>query len=226
MINHVCIIMDGNGRWANQHGMPRNEGHRKGTDSVRDVVESAAREHISYLSLFAFSMENWGRPTTETAALMALMVEAIHNETPTLLKNNIHCRFIGDRTMMPESVLGQMDVCERKTAACTGMTLLIAVSYSGKWDIVQAANRFMTEHPGMPLTDSDIESYLATAGIPDPDLLIRTGGEQRISNFMLWQLAYTELYFTPVLWPDFRRVDFEAALEAFGNRKRRFGKIL
>ncbi|MDD2264115.1 MAG: polyprenyl diphosphate synthase [Bacteroidales bacterium] len=225
--NHVCIIMDGNGRWALLHDMERNEGHRQGVEAVRHITEAAAEKGISYLSLFAFSEENWGRPKRETDALMSLIVDAIHKETPTLMKNNIRCLFMGDRHHLNPDLLERMDQCVEQTADNNRMTLIVAVNYSGKWDILQAVQRMLDENPtrDMPLTQEFFSGYLSTAGIPDPDLMIRTSGEMRISNFMLWQMAYTELYFTPVLWPDFRKPDFEAALEAFSNRERRFGKI-
>ncbi|MFA5277229.1 MAG: polyprenyl diphosphate synthase [Bacteroidales bacterium] len=224
---HVCVIMDGNGRWALSHGLQRKDGHRQGVEAVREATEFAARKGIRYLSLFAFSEENWGRPKSETDAIMSLMVHAIHRETPTLMKNNVRCLFIGDIEHLQPDVLDRMDACMNQTADNTGLTLVVAVNYSGKWDIMQAVNRLMEEQPcgKHPVTSETLSRYLSTAGIPDPDLMIRTSGEMRISNFMLWQLAYTELYFTPVLWPDFRNPDFEAAIESFTNRKRRFGKI-
>ncbi|MDD2289230.1 MAG: polyprenyl diphosphate synthase [Bacteroidales bacterium] len=225
--DHVCIIMDGNGRWALSRGMERNVGHRQGLEAVREATEFAAEKGIPYLSLFAFSEENWGRPQSETDALMSLIVKAIHSETPTMMKNNIRCVFIGDRDQLDKNVLERMDTCVSQTAGNTGMTLIVAVNYSGKWDILQAVKRILELNPpsGHLLSPEIFSTYLATAGVPEPDLMIRTSGEMRISNFMLWQLAYTELYFTPVLWPDFRKPDFEAALNAYYNRKRRFGKI-
>lgn len=224
---HVAVIMDGNGRWALQRGMQRNDGHRQGVEAVRATVEAAAELGIPYLSLFAFSEENWDRPADEIGALMSLMINAIFEQTPVLMQNNIKCVFIGNRIQIPEPVRERMEACERETEGNTHMTLIIAISYSGKWDIVQAVNAYMhsSSSPGKELTAQDLSGYLATSSFPDPDLLIRTSGEERISNFMLWQLAYTELYFTPILWPDFRKLDFRAAIEAYSNRKRRFGKI-
>ncbi len=226
---HVSIIMDGNGRWALSRGLERNLGHRQGVEAVRDATEFAVEKGISYLSLFVFSEENWGRPKRETDALMSLMVQSIHSETPTLMKNNVRCIFIGDRTHLKPDVLERMDRCVEQTSKNTAMTLILAVNYSGKWDILQAVNRYVeNEGSNFDKIDKNPEAfskYLSTEGIPDPDLMIRTSGEMRISNFMLWQMAYTELYFTPVLWPDFRRPDFETALNAYFNRKRRFGKI-
>lgn len=225
--SHVGIIMDGNGRWAVSRGFPRTRGHEEAVYAVRTVTEYAAELGIQYLSLFAFSVENWGRPKEETDILMNLLVEFLHSETPTLMKNNIKCVFIGDRTHLEKQVIEKVEECVKTTSRNTHMTLVIAFNYSGKWDILQAAEACLKSRtvPGkQPLTQDEFACYLSTAGIPDPDLLIRTSGEMRISNFMLWQLAYTELYFTPVLWPDFRKPDFEAALEAYSNRQRRFGK--
>ncbi|NLA15997.1 MAG: di-trans,poly-cis-decaprenylcistransferase [Bacteroidales bacterium] len=224
---HVCIIMDGNGRWALAHGLKRNDGHRQGAEAVRAVTEYAAELGIAYLSLFAFSEENWGRPKQETEALMTLILEYIRKETPNLMKNNIRCVFLGDRNNLSSGVVERMDACMETTGNNTGMTLIIFVNYSGKWDVLQAVNRLLetTPTPELPLSYESFSGYLTTVGIPDPDLMIRTSGEIRISNFMLWQMAYTELYFTSVLWPDFRKPDFEAALKAYNNRKRRFGKI-
>jgi len=229
MPGHVSIIMDGNGRWAMSRGLERNLGHRQGVEAVREATEFAVEKGISYLSLFVFSEENWGRPRRETEALMSLMVDSIHNETPTLMKNNVRCIFIGDRTHLKPDVLERMDLCAGETSGNTAMTLILAVNYSGKWDILQAVNRYLENEEALSktsvITPGDFSRYLSTAGIPDPDLMIRTSGEMRISNFMLWQMAYTELYFTPVLWPDFRKPDFQTALNAYFNRKRRFGKI-
>ncbi|MFA5425556.1 MAG: di-trans,poly-cis-decaprenylcistransferase [Bacteroidales bacterium] len=227
--DHVCIIMDGNGRWALAHGLERNDGHRHGAEAVRAVTEFAAEIGIPYLSLFAFSEENRGRPKQETDALMSLIMEYIYQETPTMNKNNIRCVFIGERQHLSPLVVERMDTCMAATGNNTGMTLIIFINYSGKWDIMQAVNRMLAAGtvsvPGIPMSYDSFSGYLSTAGIPDPDLMIRTSGEIRISNFMLWQLAYTELYFTPVLWPDFRKPDFEAALKAYSTRKRRFGTI-
>ncbi|MFA5444260.1 MAG: polyprenyl diphosphate synthase [Bacteroidales bacterium] len=229
MPRHVSIIMDGNGRWAMSRGLERNLGHRQGVEAVREAIDFAVEKGISYLSLFVFSEENWGRPKKETDALMSLMVDTIYKETPSLMKKSVRCIFIGDRTHLNPNVLERMDACVEQTSKNTAMTLILAVNYSGKWDILQAVNRFM-EKSGSVVADSGItlaefSEYLSTAGIPDPDLMIRTSGEMRVSNFMLWQMAYAELYFTPVLWPDFRKPDFEKALNAYFNRKRRFGKI-
>lgn len=225
--DHVCIIMDGNGRWALKHGLERNDGHRMGAEAVRQVTEFAAETGIRYLSLFAFSEENWGRPEEEIEALMRLIVEYVESETPNLMKNNIRVLFKGDLPHLSSRVRERLEQCMRTTEGNTGMVLLIFVNYSGKWDILQAVTKLMETGPDsrVPVSYDTFARYLSTAGIPDPDLMIRTSGEERISNFMLWQIAYTEFYFTPVLWPDFRKTDFRAALEAYSNRKRRFGKI-
>ncbi len=227
---HVSIIMDGNGRWARQKGLDRVEGHKSGVESVRSSVEFAVENSINFLSLFAFSEENWKRPESEVFTLMDLMVQAIINEIPSFNKNNIKFRVVGDKDRLPAELVEKIAEAEEGTSLNTKLTVIIFLSYSGKWDIVQAARKFH-EHISSTtpeVTNSEaieiFESYLSTAGIPDPDLLIRTSGEQRISNFMLWQCAYTEFYFTNVLWPDFRKTDFQAALDAYSSRERRFGQ--
>lgn len=225
---HITIIMDGNGRWARKQGMERLFGHRAGADSVRACCEYAVEHGIRYLSLFAFSEENWNRPKDEIDGLMELMIKSVVEEKPVFERNNIRFRVIGDRKALPVSVREHIEDCEAFTAANTGLQLIVFLSYSGKWDIVQAVNRFISENgadgkvPHMEY--SDMEKYLSTSGIPEPDLMIRTSGEQRISNYMLWQCAYTEFYFTPVLWPDFRKEDLQAAVEEYGRRERRYGK--
>lgn len=218
--------MDGNGRWAKKQGLKRIFGHKAGVEAVRKATEFAAEKGVGYLSLFAFSEENWNRPQDEVSGLMELMVEAIVGETETLMKNNIRFRVLGDLSRLPEKVKDKISVTENKTGANSGLCLIIFLSYSGKWDILQAMERYMkgilsTE---VPLDQAKFESYLTTAGIPDPDLLIRTSGEQRISNFLLWQAAYSEFYFTDVLWPDFSKTDFQKALDEFASRERRYGK--
>jgi undecaprenyl diphosphate synthase len=177
--------------------------------------------------LFAFSEENWGRPEQETGALMQLIMEYVEKETPNLMKNNIRVLFKGDLYHLRPQVLKRLEQCMQTTGGNTGMTLIIFINYSGKWDILQAVNKLLEASPSLqtPVSYDAFSGYLSTTGIPDPDLMIRTSGEERISNFMLWQMAYTEFYFTPVLWPDFRKTDFRAALKAYSNRKRRFGKI-
>ena len=225
---HVSVIMDGNGRWAKMRGEERIFGHKAGADSVRACVEYAIEKGIKYLSLFAFSEENWGRPVAEVEGLMKMMLKAILDETPSFMKNGIRFKAIGNLSRLSEGLRNQIDECMAVTAGNTNLTLIIFLSYSGKWDILQAVNRFMQDNEGKEgmLLDADLLSrYLSTRDIPDPDLLIRTSGEQRISNYMLWQTAYTEYYFTDVLWPDFRKTQFQEALDAFAMRDRRYGKV-
>ena len=218
--------MDGNGRWAKKQGLKRIFGHKAGVEAVRQATEFAAEKGVGYLSLFAFSEENWNRPQDEVSGLMELMVEAIVGETETLMKNNIRFRVLGDLSRLPNRVKDKISVTENKTGTNSGLCLIIFLSYSGKWDILQAMERYMKEtlSADVPLDQAKFESYLTTAGIPDPDLLIRTSGEQRISNFLLWQAAYSEFYFTDVLWPDFSKTDFQKALDVFASRERRYGK--
>lgn len=230
---HVTIIMDGNGRWAKQRGNMRLFGHNAGVDSVRECTKYAAAVGVKYLSIFAFSEENWNRPEDEVAGLMELMFKSVMNERGLFKEGNIRFRVIGDIARLSPSLVESIRGLEEDTASNTGMTLMVMLSYSGKWDITQAAARYAADAvaaerrgtPLPPLTESVLAGYLATAGIPDPDLMIRTSGEQRISNYMLWQCAYTEFYFTDVLWPDFRKKDFAAALKAYSERDRRYGKI-
>jgi len=225
--------MDGNGRWAKLHGRERLFGHNNGVTSVRESCEFAVEKGIRYLSLYAFSEENWNRPKEEVEGLMALMIKSILEEMETFRKNNIRFRVIGHKDRLSEEVREKIAMAENETAAHTGLTLIVMLSYSGKWDIVQAARSYAEdvaaaarEGREIPQLDEQVfASYLATRDIPDPDLMIRTSGEQRISNFMLWQTAYTEFYFTDTLWPDFRKKDFQLALETFGSRDRRYGKI-
>jgi len=221
--------MDGNGRWAQLHGKERLYGHKAGAESVRMTVRTAAEKGVKYLSLFAFSSENWHRPKTEVDGLMELLAQAVVEETPALVKNNVRLRYIGALSHLPPHVCALLECSVRETAECTGLTVILALSYSGTWDILQAINRYTRDLLANKTDDQvlDIalfESYLSTAGIPPPDLLIRTSGEKRISNYMLWQLAYTELYFTQTLWPDFRSEDFIKALDEYARRERRFGK--
>ncbi|MBO4572042.1 MAG: di-trans,poly-cis-decaprenylcistransferase [Bacteroidales bacterium] len=230
---HVTIIMDGNGRWARQRGGERLMGHRNGVKSVRESCEFAVEKGIKYLSLYAFSEENWSRPKEEVEGLMALMVKSVLEERETFRKNNIRFRVIGHRERLSPELLEKIDEAQAETAGNTGLTLIVMLSYSGKWDLVNAASRYAADaceavrrgETPPQLDEALFSSYLCTAGIPDPDLLIRTSGEQRISNYMLWQCAYTEFYFTDVLWPDFRKSDFADALDAFSKRDRRYGKI-
>ncbi len=222
---HVSIIMDGNGRWATSHGKPRLFGHKEGAESLRACMQFAVEMQIKYLSIFAFSTENWGRPEEEIQGLWSLLLESINKETSYMIENHVRFRVVGNLEELPEYLRIAIHDAEEATAACTGSVLVVMLNYSGKWDIVQAANRFAEENPGKKMEWADMDRYLATAGIPDPDLLIRTSGEERISNYMLWQTAYTEFYFTDCLWPDFRKPEFRLALEAYSRRKRRFGKL-
>ena len=226
---HVSIIMDGNGRWAQQRGKIRLAGHNVGVESVRDCCEYAVEHGIKYLSLFAFSEENWNRPESEVKGLMSLMVKTIINEVPVFQKQNIRFRVIGNRQALPRDVMEKVDEAERCTVQNTGLNLIVMLSYSGKWDIVQAARRYakatLDAGKEIELDEASFASYLSTDGIPDPDLLIRTSGEQRLSNYMLWQCAYTEFYYSPVLWPDFRKNDLDLAIRSFNNRERRYGRV-
>lgn len=226
---HVSIIMDGNGRWARQQGKMRLFGHNAGVESVRACCEYAVEHGIKYLSLYAFSQENWDRPQAEVDGLMKIMSRCLVNEKSLMMENGIRFRVIGDRTKLDPEILSAIDALAAETASNSNMTLILMLSYSGKWDIVQAARKFAMDcirKGDVPeIGDDGLREYLSTAGIPDPDLLIRTSGEQRISNYMLWQCAYTEFYFTPVLWPDFRKPDFDLAIESFNNRQRRYGRV-
>jgi undecaprenyl diphosphate synthase len=226
---HVAIIMDGNGRWAAQHGKERIFGHRQAVESVRSVIEAAAELGIKYLTLYAFSTENWGRPDDEVTALMGIMVQSLNDETATLLKNDIRMSAIGDFTRLSDDVLDRLSETIRLTSSSKGLNLVIALSYGSRWEITEAAKKMAADiNNGSLKIESagvtDFEKYLNTYGIPDPDLLIRTSGELRISNFLLWQIAYSELYFTEKLWPDFRKEDFYNAIIDFQKRERRFGK--
>lgn len=222
---HVSIIMDGNGRWAQLRGKERIQGHKEGVESVRACCESAVEYGIKFLSVFAFSTENWGRPKAEIEGLWSIMLKAIVAETPTFTKNNVRFRVLGNLAALSKELQKEITDCQALTAKNSGTNLVVFLNYSGKWDILQAANRFMKENRGQKLTEELMESYLATAGIPAPDLLIRTSGEKRISNYMLWQTAYTEFYFTDILWPDFRKPQFKEALEYYSTRQRRYGKV-
>ena len=222
---HVSIIMDGNGRWAKARGLERLEGHKEGVESVRAALEFAVETKIKYLSLFAFSTENWGRPAAEVQGLWTLMFKAIERETKYLLRNRIRVLMLGNIQQLPEDLRMAIQGIMEATADGDGTTLIVMLNYSGKWDLVQAANRFAAENPGKEMSPEDMDRYLVTAGVPDPDLLIRTSGEERISNYMLWQTAYTEFYFTDTLWPDFRKKEFRLALESYAQRDRRYGKV-
>lgn len=226
---HIAIIMDGNGRWAKKMGNKRIFGHQNGVTSVREVTEAAAELGISYLTLYAFSTENWNRPSEEVNALMSLLVQTIEAETPTLDKNNVRLLTIGDTSRMPKETANRLMQCVEQTKNNTGLSLVLALSYSSRWELTDAikcmvqdgiANKIQPEQ----INEALISSYLTTRNIPDPELLIRTSGEYRISNFLLWQIAYTELYFTEVLWPDFRKEDLYQAIVNYQSRERRFGK--
>lgn len=226
---HVAIIMDGNGRWAKANGKPRAYGHMNGVKSVRAVTEAAAELQIKYLTLYAFSTENWNRPKEEIDALMGLLVSTIEAETATLNKNNMRLTTIGDTKRLPEPVYKKLMGCIESTSANTGTTLNLALSYSSRWEITEMARQISEDVKNGKLTSSQIDdktisSYLTTKDIPDPDLLIRTSGEYRISNFLLWQIAYAELYFSPVMWPDFTKEHFYEIMVDYQKRQRRFGK--
>lgn len=225
---HVAIIMDGNGRWAQARGLDRSEGHAEGVKTVRRITEAASEAGVKYLTLYAFSTENWRRPKEEVDALMHLIGIAIERETPDLIKNNVRLGMIGDVERMPDEALSRLRGCIERTSHCTGLNLILGLSYSARWEITDAARRMAADAAAGTLEpekidESTVASYLATAHIPDPDLLIRTGGDMRVSNFLLWQIAYAELYFTPVYWPDFTKEQFREAIGQFGRRERRFG---
>ena len=226
---HVAVIMDGNGRWAKQRGLQRTEGHVKGVETVRKITEIASQIGIGYLTLYTFSTENWNRPKEEVDALMNLVVVAIERETPDLIKNNVRLDMIGDIERMPEFARERLTRCINDTAHCTGLTLVLALSYSSKWEILEAVKSISARVKAGELDIDDIDdacfsNSLTTRGMPDPDLLIRTGGDLRISNYLLWQIAYSELYFTPKYWPDFDKDDFCEALLEYQRRERRYGK--
>ena len=230
---HVSIIMDGNGRWARERGLERAAGHIEGVESVRACTEAAVECGVKYLSLYAFSEENWGRPEDEVNALMGLMFKSMLAELSNFLENGIRFVVLGNRSRLSAELNSTIDPCMEKTRDNDVLTLIVFLSYSGKWDILQAAKRMaleLLEHPERKEEIMDMEAdafsgYLVTAGIPDPDLIIRTSGEQRISNYLLWQGAYSEFLFTDVLWPDFRKDQFRAALGEYARRDRRYGKV-
>lgn len=226
---HIAIIMDGNGRWAKLQGAARIFGHQNGVTSVKETVEAAAEIGVQYLTLYAFSTENWKRPGDEVNALMELLVKTIHAETPTLNKNNIRLLTIGDTSSLPEKCIKQLNEAMEETSKNTRLNLVLALSYSAKWEIMKAVKDIANEVKSGKLsadqlTEEVFEQHLSTKNIPHPELMIRTSGEHRISNFLLWQLAYAEFYFTDVLWPDFRKEHFYGAILNFQQRERRFGK--
>ena len=225
---HVAIIMDGNGRWARRRALPRHAGHRSGVSSVRRSVELAAERGVKYLTLFAFSSENWSRPRDEVSRLMNLFVEALQREADDLHRNNVRLQFIGARDQLNPGLVEKIEAAEACTADNTGLHLLVAVAYGGRWDILHAARTVAARaaEGALAVEDIDADTFAAElqlGDVPDPDLLIRTGGEQRISNFLLWNLAYAELYFCDTLWPDFGDAEFDAALAFFAQRQRRYG---
>ena len=226
---HIAVIMDGNGRWAQKKGAMRIFGHKNAIKSVRETTESCAELGVKYLTLYAFSTENWSRPKSEVDALMELLVETIRKEVPTLMKNNVRLQTIGNTETLPGSCQKNLKKAIAQTKENTGLTLILALSYSGRWEIVQAVKNIaqQVKEGKLEIDEIDIETFdssLSTAKIPDPELMIRTSGEMRISNFLLWQLAYTELYVTETLWPDFRKENLYEAILSYQERERRFGK--
>ena len=228
--NHIAIIMDGNGRWAKSCGLNRTDGHKEGVESVCNIVEAASNIGIKYLTLYTFSTENWNRPQDEVDSLMTLMVYAIHSNTPLMMENNIRLRVIGDLSRLPAEAHKVLHQCLDDTFVNNGLNMVLAISYSSRWEIVEAAKALAEKTASKKINSDDIteelfSSYLSTVNIPDPDILIRTGGDKRISNFLMWQLAYAELYFTDCYWPDFREKQLYQAIFDFQQRERRFGKI-
>ena len=230
---HVSLIMDGNGRWAKERGKERVYGHFEGVESVRACVEAALETGVKYLSVFAFSEENWNRPQEEVTALMGLMVKAMAAEMKSLDKNGVRFMVLGNRERLGDELNAEIDSCMDMTAGNDALTLIVFLSYSGKWDILQAAKKMASEMAACPERAEEImnmgvegfDRYLVTAGIPDPDLIVRTSGESRISNYLLWQSAYSEFLFTDTLWPDFRKDEFRNALDSYAKRDRRYGKV-
>jgi|TARA_B110000263_G_scaffold57441_1_gene49040 undecaprenyl diphosphate synthase len=222
---HIAITMDGNGRWAKEKGKNRMFGHNNGVKAVRDTIEGAVEYGIKYITLFAFSTENWNRPKKEVNALMTLLVSSIHKETKTLLDNDIKLQTIGNIKQLPDKCQKKLSECIDLTKKNKKMTLILALSYSGKWEIINAIRNIINNNVTKEeISEELFEQYLTTKNVPDPELLIRTSGEHRISNFMLWQIAYSELYFTNKMWPDFRREDLKKAIINYQKRERRFGK--
>lgn len=227
---HIAVIMDGNGRWAKKQGAARVFGHKSAVKSVRDVTEGCAELGVGYLTLYAFSTENWSRPKFEVTALMELLVSTLSSEIKTLMDNNIKLASIGDKASLPSKCQRELEEAIDKTKNNNGMTLILALSYSGRWDITQATKRIAEDVErgdliAEEISQETIDKYLVTSGIPDPELLIRTSGELRISNFLLWQMAYTEFFITDTLWPDFRKEHLYEAIVSYQERERRFGKI-
>ncbi|SDR07202.1 isoprenyl transferase [Pseudovibrio sp. Tun.PSC04-5.I4] len=227
---HVAIIMDGNGRWALRRGLARTEGHRRGVKTLREAVKHAQKRGISYLTLFSFSSENWSRPQQEVTFLMGLLRRFVHNDLADLIKANVRVRVIGSKENLDQSMLTLLDDAERNTAHCTGLVLVIAFNYGARDEFVRAARKLAErveagELKAADIGEADVSACLDTSDIPDPDLIVRTGGEQRLSNFLLWQAAYAEFYFAPAPWPEFDSSAFDNALLAFSNRDRRFGGL-
>ncbi|PWQ92684.1 polyprenyl diphosphate synthase [Leucothrix pacifica] len=220
---HIAIVMDGNGRWAQQRRRPRLYGHHRGAEAVRSTVKTCGRLSVECLTLFAFSSENWKRPEDEVKGLMTLLSKALDREAKGLIKHGVRLRFIGDTSAFSQKLQEKIAHVEALTAEGDGLLLQIAANYGGRWDIVQATQKIIAENPDAVITEESISSYVSTSDVPDPDLFIRTGGERRISNFLLWQLAYSELYFTDLLWPDFDEQALIEAIKDFSGRQRRFG---
>jgi undecaprenyl diphosphate synthase len=223
---HIAVIMDGNGRWAKQRFMPRVMGHQRGVESLREVVKACRDMGVGYLTVFAFSSENWRRPADEVSFLMSLFMKMLEREVAKLHKNNIRLKIIGDRSRFDPKLVQTMDAAEQLTASNGGLTLTIAANYGGRWDMMNAVQVMLKARPELAqgFAEEDLSPYLSMSDAPEPDLFIRTGGEQRISNFMLWQLAYTELHFTDVLWPEFGRKELDIAIASYQKRERRFGR--
>jgi undecaprenyl diphosphate synthase len=221
---HVAVIMDGNGRWAKRRGLPRVYGHREGAKRVEDILDISRKVGIKWLSVFAFSTENWARPKEEIDAIMSLLVEYINKKVPYLIENNIRLRFMGRIEQLPDMIKNSIIEGEKATQDCNGMNFVVALNYSGKAEIIDAVNKALREGK-KEITEDDFREFFYIPEMPDPDLLIRTSGEERISNFMLWQTAYTEFYFTETLWPDFDQEEFLKALYEYQSRERRFGKV-
>jgi undecaprenyl diphosphate synthase len=223
---HIAIIMDGNGRWAKRYFMPRVMGHQRGVESLREVVKACRSLKVEYLTVFAFSSENWRRPADEVSFLMSLFLKMLEREVANLHENNIRLKIIGDRSPFDERLKQAMQDGEQLTFNNTGLTLTVAANYGGRWDMMNAVQSMLKEYPHLinGFSEDDLSPFLSMSDAPEPDLFIRTGGEQRISNFMLWQLAYTELYFTDVLWPTFGRKELEEAIASYQKRERRFGR--
>ena len=220
---HVCVIMDGNGRWAKKRLLPRVMGHKRGLTALENLAARCAELGVEYLTVFAFSTENWRRPEDEVSFLMKLFLQALGGKVAKMHQNNLRLKVIGNRSRFPAAIVEGIEAAERLTANNTGLTLTVAADYGGRWDILQAANRLIAEGKS-EITEDDLSQRLSLAEAPEPDLFIRTGGETRISNFMLWQMAYAEFYFTDALWPDFDAAEFDRAISSFRVRERRFGR--